>query len=240
MPNAYGTEWTCPTCSVIRYSNFCPTCGEEVTTAGYLTLRGFAGQLFSALTSVDSRLVRSFRNLLVRPGALTASYRDGQRKQYFLPMNLFLFANGIFFAVQSAASVKVFSAPLEMHLYNQFWSPVAAYLVNARLHATGTTLKEFFAVFDQATALNARTLIGLVVPVFALLLPPKFFRSKQSFVVHAVFVGANGRPDGEIVAVRRLNAHQRVLTRHQLCSRMPTQLDDHGRSAFDPKQSFPH
>lgn len=182
-----NAEWTCPTCSIIHTSSFCPTCGEEAVHAGHLTLRKFAAHIISELTSVDSRLVRSFRELLAHPGVLTKRYRDGQRKQYLLPINLFLLTNVIFFAVQSAASVKVFSTPLSMHLHNQFWSPAASYLVDARLHAAGTTLKALDSSFDRAVALNAKSLIGLMVPLFALLLPPVFARSKQPFVVHAVF-----------------------------------------------------
>lgn len=188
MPQAYtGADWTCPTCAVRHATHFCPACGEESTRKDHLTLRGFGDQLLTALTSVDSQLLRSFRYLLFRPGALTAAYREGQRKRYLLPINLFLFANVLFFAVQSAASVKVFSTPLDMHLHDQFWSPLAAALLEARLQAKGIALKEYAPAFDQAVALHAKTLIGLMVPVFALFLPPIFFKSRQPFVVHAVF-----------------------------------------------------
>lgn len=188
MPRQYtGTEWTCPTCSVSLATNFCPACGEQSARAGHLTLHGFAKQLFEALTSFDSQLLRSFRYLLFKPGALTAGYREGRRKQFLLPINLFLFANVLFFTVQSVASVKIFATPLDMHLHDQFWSPLSEYLLEARLRATGITLQAYTPVFDQAVALHAKTLIGLMVPFFALVLPPLFFRSRLPFVVHAVF-----------------------------------------------------
>jgi hypothetical protein len=188
MPQGYaGADWTCPTCAVRHDTHFCPACGEQSASTDHLTLQGFARQLLAALTSVDSQLVRSFRTLLFKPGALTAGYRAGQRKQYLLPINLFLFANVLFFAVQSVASVKVFATPLDMHLHDQFWSPLAAYLLDIRLQAKGTALNDYTPVFNQAVALHAKTLIGLMVPVFALLLPLLFFRGRQPFVVHAVF-----------------------------------------------------
>ena len=118
MPREHaGTEWTCPTCSVSHATDFCPACGEQSARAAHLTLHGFAGQLFEALTSVDGQLLRSFRYLLFKPGALTAGYREGRRKPFLLPINLFLFANVLFFTVQSVASVKIFATPLDMHLY---------------------------------------------------------------------------------------------------------------------------
>ena len=188
MPEEYTmTEWTCPTCSASHFTNFCPACGEESARAGHLTLHGFAKQLAENLTSVDSQLLRSFHCLLCKPGDLTVSYREGRRKKFLLPINLFLFTNVLFFAVQSAVSVKIFATPLDMHLHDQFWSPLSSYLLEARLRATGIKLSAYTPVFDQAVALNAKTLIGLMVPFFALLLPPIFFRSRQPFVVHAVF-----------------------------------------------------
>ncbi len=83
-------------------------------------MHGFARQLLAALTSVDSQLVRSFRALLFKPGALTAGYRAGQRKQYLLPINLFLFANVLCLCGAVTASSEVFATPLDVHLHDQF------------------------------------------------------------------------------------------------------------------------
>src|ERR1700741_5514419 len=92
--------WICPTCSAAAVSAFCPTCGEQPLHARDLTLRGFLNQIFHALTSVDSRLIRSFVSL-ARPGFLTLSYLQGRRKPYLGPVPLFLMANVLFFAVES-------------------------------------------------------------------------------------------------------------------------------------------
>jgi hypothetical protein len=54
--------WTCPTCNTVTDTPFCPVCGEEPLRTRDLTLRGFVEHTFEAFTSIDSKLVRSFRN----------------------------------------------------------------------------------------------------------------------------------------------------------------------------------
>ena len=100
-----------------------------------LTLHQLLLEVFRTLTHLDSRLIRSLRYLLFRPGTLTVAYLEGPRKPYITPFQLFLTANILFFAVQSATTVKVFSAPLASHLQGQDWSPLARQLVTARLAA---------------------------------------------------------------------------------------------------------
>lgn len=64
----HTVPWTCPTCNTGVATAFCPACGEHPLRTRELTLRGLAEHLFESFTSIDSKLVRSFRNLLMRPG----------------------------------------------------------------------------------------------------------------------------------------------------------------------------
>src|SRR4051794_8943241 len=86
----FGTaSWSCPTCGTVLRTVFCPRCGEHRLQPDELTLRGLLRQLAAALSSADGRLLRSLRDLVMRPGALTAAYQEGQRKPYFAPVPLF-------------------------------------------------------------------------------------------------------------------------------------------------------
>jgi hypothetical protein len=90
----------------------------------------------------------------------------------------------LFFAIQSLVGAKIFSTPLDMHLHNQFWSSVAQRLVALRLETSHTTLETYSPVFDQAVALNAKSLMALP---FGVLLPMVFRRTRIPFVGHIVF-----------------------------------------------------
>jgi len=186
-PPAPG-RWTCPACHRAVSTPYCPHCGERPLRARDLTLRGLFDQAVQALSSVDGRVLRSFKSLIARPGALTLAYLDGPRKPYILPLQLFLIANVLFFAMESLTGVKVFSTTLDFHLHDQeIWRDLAQRLVAHRLAAKGTTLELYTPIFNRAVALNAKSLIGLMVLPFAALPALLFARQRRPFVAHAVF-----------------------------------------------------
>jgi len=180
-------SWNCSTCSTGVATNFCPRCGESRIKSSDLTLGPLLAQAGRSLTSLDGPLLRTLRNLVAHPGSLTTAYLYGPRKPFIAPFQLFLIANVIFFAVQSWADIKIFSTPLASHLNGQDWSELAQRLVAARLSVKGVTLAAFAPVFDQAAAVNAKSLVILMTIPFALLLISLFARSGRPFVTHMVF-----------------------------------------------------
>ena len=182
-----NTRWTCPTCDAVVSTPFCPTCGEHVLHTRELTLRPLIGQVFESFTNIDGRLLRSFRYLVGRPGALTIAYVRGQRKPYMAPVALFLLVNVLFFATESLTGGKVFTTPLESHLHTQPWSDAVQNLVARNLNARHTTVSTYAPVFNQAVALNARSLIIFMAVFFSLAPAIVFWRSGRPPVVHFVF-----------------------------------------------------
>jgi hypothetical protein len=140
-----------------------------------------------AMTSVDGRLLRTLKCLLLRPGALTVTYLKGPRKPFVAPLQVFLFANVVFFAVQSFSSTNIFGATLESQLHDQDWSQFATSMVQKRLDNTHRGIETFAPVFDHAAALNAKALIIVMAVAFSVLLPLAFIRAKQTLTTHFVF-----------------------------------------------------
>jgi hypothetical protein len=180
-------QWTCPTCNSRVDTPFCPACGEQPLRIRDLTLRGFLEHTFEAFTSIDSKLVRSFRNLLAHPGMLTVAFLQGRRKPYLGPVPLFLIANVIFFAVESLVGGKVFSTPLDSHLHTQPWSELAPRLLEGRLAVLHKTLEVYAPAFDQAVEIKARSLIIFMALFFALVPMLVFLRRRRPLIAHAVF-----------------------------------------------------
>ena len=150
-------------------------------------MRGFFEQVVVAFTNIDSQLLRSLSCLITRPGVLTLAYLSGQRRPFIRPLQLFLLANVLFFAVESFTNSTIFSTPLDTHLHNQPWDGLAQILVPNRLASLHTTLELYAPVFDSAIALNARTLVILMALAFAPFLTLAVFRNRQPFVVNVVF-----------------------------------------------------
>jgi hypothetical protein len=179
--------WTCPTCRVKVPTAFCPACGERPVGPPDLTLRGLLAQMTKAVTGIDGRLVRSFRLLVNKPGALTQAYVDGRRKPFIGPFPLFLITNAVFFAAQSLTHARIFASSLASHLHGQDWSAVAQRLVADRVAATGTTPERFAPLFDQAVILNAKSLVIAMTLPFVVLLPIAYRSSRRPFATHAAF-----------------------------------------------------
>ena len=185
MPEA--ATWSCPTCRRDIATAFCPSCGETAVDRRDLTLRGLARQAFETFVAVDGKLMRSFRMLLRRPGALSLAYVRGQRVAFTGPFRVFLFANMLFFAAQSLTDASVVGTSLQSHLHEQDWSGIAQRLVARRLVELRTTLELYAPAFDRAVVLNAKSLIILMVLPFTGALALTFLPARRPFVAHAVF-----------------------------------------------------
>ena len=179
--------WVCPGCHCSIATAYCSTCGERALRPRELTLRGLVEQMFAAFTSVDSKLLRTFRFLTTRPGQLTAAYLQGRRQPFLGPVPLFLIANVLFFATEAMTGGRIFMTPLDSHLHTQPWSEFAPRLVEDRLAVRHTTLALYTPVFNQAVALKARSLIIFMALFFALVPLLVFVRRRQPLVVHVVF-----------------------------------------------------
>jgi hypothetical protein len=172
----------CPTCREERATQFCGTCGEKRLDHHDLTLAGLVGHAVESLTHVDGRVFRSVRDLVTRPGALTAAYMRGQRRPYFAPFQMFLVTNVLFFVVQSALGFQMLSNDLGSHIGtwkgSQFYSAIARPIAERRLAATGRTIEQYTDVFNHAVRVNAKGLVVAMVPMVGLVLLAFFPRAR--------------------------------------------------------------
>jgi Protein of unknown function (DUF3667) len=179
--------WTCPTCQHEVASAFCPSCGEKSLQPKDLFLRSLLAQAVATFTNIDGKVIRSFRALVFKPGSLTFAFLIGKRKAFVAALPLFLLANVLFFATQSISPIKIFSSPLASHLQLQDWKELAQALVEQKLASTGEPLSIYTARFDRAVALNAKSLVILMIAPLLVLLPLLFRRANRPYVFHAVF-----------------------------------------------------
>lgn len=186
-PAVKTKRWTCPSCSRLRTAPYCAQCGEEPLRPRDLTSRDFATKAFEGFTSIDGRLLRSFRLLLTRPGALTVAYVRGERRAYLGPLPLFLIVNALFFGMQSLTHTSIFASPLASHIALQDWSELARQLLVEHLVSHHTTLAAYSPLFDRAATLNAKALIILMALAFTPFLALLFRARHRPVGAHLVF-----------------------------------------------------
>ena len=182
-----AAPWFCPNCRLEVATPFCPRCGERPIKTEDLTFGGALARIVHAATSIDGRVLRTFRRLLRHPGTLTRAYVDGQRKPYATPFAIFLIANVLFFTVQSLTHISVLGSSLDSHLHVQDWKETAQALLDRHLQATHTTLAAYAPVFDRAVVVNAKSLVILMALPFAGLLALLFLGRHRRFMAHLAF-----------------------------------------------------
>jgi len=177
----------CPSCGHSSKGRFCSVCGEDKLRSKNYSLVGHLGEAFRVVTNIESGFFRSFRILITRPGLLTSEYFAGRRKLYLKPLQLFLFCNIIFFFVQSYTRFNTLSTPLHVHTQQLPYSGYARAKVNKVIIDRGITFKDYQVRFDAIIENQSKTLVVLMIPMFALLLQVLYWRAGRYFVEHLVF-----------------------------------------------------
>lgn len=183
-PGAPASAVTCVTCGAALAGKYCHECGELSPAAHDPRLSRFVRDAASGAFDLDSRLWLSFRMLFLKPGHLTREFIRGRRRPYLGPVQIFLLANLLFFAVLSTlGGFGTFTTRLEYHRTSLYGSAVE------RLTAThgevGTPEAEAYRQrFNEATPRYANSMVILMVPLLALVM--KLLSPRRHYVHHLV------------------------------------------------------
>jgi|SRR5579864_3081405 len=180
-------EWTCPTCGIRALGSFCAACGEKKFVSSDLSIHHFFFHALGEFFHFDSKIFLSFRLLFTRPGFLSAGYARGCRKPYLHPFQIFFIANLIYFFLQPLTGWTGLKTPLYVHTHSAGYNSLATRLVAQRVAAKGISETEFTHAFDHVVDLQARSLVLLMVPMFALVLTLLEWRKGRVFGEHLAF-----------------------------------------------------
>ena len=186
-PPASDAAWTCPSCGATASSPFCPACGERRWNERDLSFKHLFEQLLESLVHFDGRLFRTVRVLITKPGQLTSAYLTGCRRPYVSPFHIFLVANVVFFLAQLLSGLGVLTIPLASELEHQLYSGFAQSLVTRHLGGTGMSIPQYAPIFEHAEGIYAKTLIMLMLPLFAVAVGLLFVDRRKVAVAHLVF-----------------------------------------------------
>ena len=90
----------CPNCGASKQGRFCAVCGQN--DRDYLrSWFPVVSQILAETFEADSRLVRTLRALILRPGHLSLEFTRNRRAHYLSPFRLYLFTSLLFFLVLS-------------------------------------------------------------------------------------------------------------------------------------------
>lgn len=120
----------CANCGTSLHGEWCHVCGQKRLDPGNRSLSYLLLDWWQQLTSLEGRWWQSFRDLVLRPGALSDAYLKGQRKRYLAPLTLFLLINVLYFV---RAPMTDFNLSLLDQACLQPWSALVHKQVSARI-----------------------------------------------------------------------------------------------------------
>jgi uncharacterized protein DUF3667 len=141
----------CANCGAsIPAGHYCSTCGAPRLDERPFTVRRFAHDIWSEVTSLDSHSVRTFRALLTSPGKLTKDFLDGRTRWYLPPLRVYLLTFGFMifarsFTTSDRTGVKsvvfvaggqlaMFVVPLGVAMMTSIWTAVSFAAALKRSH----------------------------------------------------------------------------------------------------------
>jgi hypothetical protein len=177
----------CVSCGGEFTGKFCSHCGEKVIDRKDYSILAFLREAFSAITTIDNKLFRSLKYLLIKPGFLTEEYFIGRRKHYLKPVQLFLIANIVFFLYAAAIGFNPFALPLNMYPNTIFFQDLAERMVDAKIQELGVEKKLYAERYNTRIEVVSKTLIIVDIPLYAMMLFPCFWRQRRYYVEHLAF-----------------------------------------------------
>ncbi|HWX56431.1 MAG TPA: sulfur carrier protein ThiS [Verrucomicrobiae bacterium] len=180
-------KWTCPTCRAESTAGFCGACGEKKPGLHDLSVRHLLGHAGEALFHWDSKIFRTLRVLLTRPGQLSDEYAKGRRKPYVHPFQVFFIANVLYFLLYPVIGWSGLKTPLFGYQHWMSYSGWATRLSTHHAAVKGLSMVEFSQRFDHVIDIQARSMVLVMVPLFAVALLVLEQRPKRYFGEHLVF-----------------------------------------------------
>jgi len=167
----------CALCNTPLAGRYCHACGQKRIEPGDRSLRALLGTFWHELTSLDGRALASFRDLLLRPGQVSAAWIAGRQQRYLMPLTLFLLVNLVYFL---RAPMTDFNLSLADQACLQPWAASATAWVDARIAPEamdctedprpGSRLAELSTRYTELSGDVSQSFVIAHVPVLALFL----------------------------------------------------------------------
>lgn len=181
---------TCITCGTDLTGQYCSLCGEKkLNPATDYSIRKFLEQTVDAFSHFDSKFLRSFKALLLKPGFLTAEFIRGKRTPYMKPVQIFIVASVLFYFVYPA------NATFYSGIKNMTYGNILHYDVTPRLEkkvrVDSVSMRQVMESVNNEAAHKSKAFLFIIIPLLGLAYYLMFRKSISFLVPHVVFATHN-------------------------------------------------
>ncbi len=169
--------------------SFCHRCGEQQFDQKKLSLNHVSKEVFSSATELDGKFLGSMWLLVSKPGQLTLDYISGKRKLRLSPFQLLLLINIMFFLVAAYRGHSSFTTDLYFHTHstNFIHQNLANHMVVEQLASSAESEDSYTQRFNTMVETQAKSLVMLMVPMFALVVWALYPRQEYPVIGSLVF-----------------------------------------------------
>lgn len=140
---------TCRNCGTEFNDNFCPNCGEKKFKR--IVAKDVVNDFASNVLTFEGPILRTFKDLTLRPGTMVRSYLDGKRKTYARPVQYYLLGlsiNLLFFFLYAEEMFKYVGENSMMAFDNPYMDAESADAYLEKQATMQTTFAQLFMVIQ--------------------------------------------------------------------------------------------
>lgn len=171
---------SCVRCGTELQGAFCYNCGEKRIENEDKKVNHFFEEAISSVFVADGKFFKTIKLLVTNPGELTKNFVIGIRKKYLSPLQLFFFANLIYFIFPL---ISTFNTSLYIQLNNLPYSSSIRPLVETYIQDSQRDLATFTSEYERVSSSNGKLLLIVLVLLQGVFLKLLFWKGKNLFLV---------------------------------------------------------
>lgn len=175
-----GSDLVCVNCGTELKGSYCYQCGEKKIAATDKKLTHFLEEAISSVFVADGKFFKTIKLLVSKPGELTKSFVKGIRKKYLSPLQVFFFANLIYFIFPM---ISTFNTSLEVQMNRLPYSDITRPVVENYISESGRDLSLFTEEYEGVSSSNGKLLLIFLVVLHGLFLKLLFLKKNNLYLV---------------------------------------------------------